>query len=158
MPSSKVAPADSEGTVSLSTRICRGEAGCLLNSLLFPFVLIYQALDLYLFSCFSVIFGRLFRCVFKPCLGLSSSNTFFWSKAASTNCWTDSLSTRCKGPGPKASWRLVTLAGSRKGPQPDLFDVEEAQTAERGERQNYEVHQNYNILTNQVTIRSPALF
>ena len=57
----------------------------------------------------------------SPCLGFNNSNTFFWSKAESTRCWTDSLSTRWMGPGPKASGRFVILAGSRKGPHPDLL-------------------------------------
>ena len=52
----------------------------------------------------------------SPCLDFKHSNTVRWSRAASTRCWTDSLRTLCKGPGPKASGRVETLLGSRRGP------------------------------------------
>jgi calpain-15 len=50
------------------TQICRGEAGCLANLLCSPFVLLWNGLSIYLFSCFGVLFARFYRFVCGPLL------------------------------------------------------------------------------------------
>ena len=48
--------------------ICDGEAGFWINLLLFPFVLLWNSLDIYVFSCFGVLFARAYRCLCGPLL------------------------------------------------------------------------------------------
>ena len=48
--------------------ICRGEAGCCCNLLCAPFVLLWNALDIYIFTCIGVLCTRLYRCVCFPLL------------------------------------------------------------------------------------------
>ena len=48
--------------------ICSGEAGCCINLIYFPFVIIWNALRIYVFSCFGVLFTRAYRLLCRPCL------------------------------------------------------------------------------------------
>ena len=56
--------------------ICRGEAGCCINLLLSPFVLIWRALDIYVFSCFAILRARSYRLWCAPCIGWCGTWTF----------------------------------------------------------------------------------
>lgn len=55
------------------TQICNGEAGCCLNVLLSPFVLIWRAFEIYVFSCFSIICARSYRLWCGVCINLCST-------------------------------------------------------------------------------------
>jgi calpain-15 len=62
--------------LSLCTKICRGEAGLLIGCLTWPFVLLYNAIDLYFFACLSVLAGRLYRFLCFPLLQLCCCYTY----------------------------------------------------------------------------------
>ena len=75
MPTAKVAPAGRVTSTSAENaaekkgdcaQICDGEAGCLANCLLWPFVLLWNGLRLYVFECCKICGGRAYRVLCYP--------------------------------------------------------------------------------------------
>jgi hypothetical protein len=56
-------------------RVCNGDAGSL-NLVLWPFVLVYNALNLYVFPCFGILLTRLLLCIARPLAQLWGCWTF----------------------------------------------------------------------------------
>lgn len=81
LPLTAAQAAERKGTCG---RICDGEAGCLLNCLLFPFVLLWNGLRLYVFQCCAICGGRLYRLLCYPfcsCCWIFSDKSFCDDKA-----------------------------------------------------------------------------
>ena len=75
MPTAKVAPAGRGTSTSAENaaekkgdcaQVCDGEAGCLANFFLWPFVLLWNGLRLYLFECCNICGGRAYRVLCYP--------------------------------------------------------------------------------------------
>ena len=75
MPNAKVAPAGQVMSRSAENaaeekggcaQVCDGEAGCLANCLLWPFVLLWNGLRLYVFECCKICAGRAYRVLCYP--------------------------------------------------------------------------------------------
>jgi len=61
-------------------QVCDGEAGFGCNAICFPFVLTWHALRIYIFSCFEVLFKRLYRATFKTCVDCCCGPWIFTDK------------------------------------------------------------------------------
>ena len=62
-------------------RVCLGEAGFVVNLLLFPFVIVWLGFDIYIAGCFKVLGTRLFRKIFGCCLGVYTDPSFTGKEA-----------------------------------------------------------------------------
>ena len=82
--------------------ICNGEGGFMINILCFPFVMLWNALVIYVFPCFQVLGRRIYHKLFGICL------TPCWTYTDSSFEGDSALGSATTGGGPLSCRRLPT--------------------------------------------------
>ena len=97
-------------------QVCDGDAGCCINFLLLPFVLTWNMLNIYVFSCFNVVWLRMQRFLCKPfacCYSwVYKDSEFEGQKALGQNKNLDWV----------RAGELLSEADAKKGIKPKLYE------------------------------------